>query len=361
MKVPKARKLKSGTWFIQLRIKGKSYTVTADTKNGCETQALIKKAELMSQSRRLPTLEDAIDEYCEKRSNVLSPATIEAYLGIKKSRFQSIMQTPLDEIKDTQALVNEEAETVSAKTLKNAYSLISSVCRENGVILPSVQLPQRKKTEHAFLQPEQIPVFIRIIEGEEYELPMLLALHGLRRSEIFGLTKKDIQNGYIHIRGGMVRDKDRHLVQNDVNKTYASQRDVPILIERVNVLVKECKTEKIYTGAEHSLYRRVNKICRDNGLPEIGLHGCRHSFASLCYHLKLSEETTMRLGGWNSPEVMRKIYTHLAEKDKNEAVDKLKGFFVSKSVSKSTGKSLPKSSKKLPKNSNPFPSVASMK
>lgn len=329
MKAPKARKLKSGTWFIQLRIRGKSYTVTADTKSGCETQALIKKAELMNRAdkKTMPTLAEAIDIYCENRSNVLSPATIESYLGIKKNRFQNIMNTPINEIEGLQSIINSEAENVSAKTLKNAYSLISSVCKQYGVTLPSVQLPQQKKYEHTFLQPEQIPVFIKLIEGEQYELPILLALHGLRRSEIFGLKRIDIRNGYIHIRGGLVRDKDRKLVKNDVNKTYASQRDVPILIDRVSVLVKQCPTERIYTGSEHSLYRRINKICRDNDLPEIGLHGCRHSFASLCYHLKLSEEETMRLGGWSTPAVMRKIYTHLAEKDKNEAVDKLKSFF----------------------------------
>jgi len=329
MKTPKARKLKSGTWFIQLRIKGKSYTITADTKHACETLALLKKVELKNQAagKTYPTLAEAIDAYCEERSNVVSPATIESYLGIKKNRFQSIMDTPINEIQGTQALINEEAKNVSAKTIKNAYSLISSACRRYGIELPPVQLPQRKKTEHLFLEPEQIPEFIRIIEGEQYELPMLLALHGLRRAEIFGLTKSDIRNGFIHIRGGMVRDKDRKLVKNDVNKTYASQRDMPILIDRVNVLVKQCPTEKIYTGSEHSLYRRINKICRDNDLPEIGLHGLRHSFASLAYHLKLSELETMRLGGWSSPAVMRKIYTHLAERDRNAAVNKLRDFF----------------------------------
>ena len=332
MKAPKARKLKSGTWFVQLRIKGKSYPITAETKRDCETQALLKKAELMNRADKtpLPTLAEAIDIYCDDRSNVLSPATIESYQGIKKNRFQSIMDLPLNEIHGLQSIINKEAENVSAKTIKNAYGLISSVCKQYGVVLPSVQLPQQKKTEHNFLQPEQIPVFIKLIEGEQYELPMLLALHGLRRSEIFGLKKKDIRNGVIHIRGGLVRDKERKLVENDVNKTYASQRDVPVLIDRVNVLVKQCTTERIYTGAEHTLYRRIQKICRDNGLPEIGVHGCRHSLVSLAYHLKLSEEEIMRLGGWSTPAVMRKIYTHLAEKDKNEAVDKLKSFFVSK-------------------------------
>ena len=193
-------------------------------------------------------------------------------------------------------------------------------------MLPPVQLPQRKLVEHVFLEPEQIPVFIKLIEGEKYELPMLLALHGLRRAEIFGLKKSDIRNGFIHIRGGLVRDKNRKLVKNDVNKTYTSQRDVPVLIGRVNVLAKQCTTEMIYTGGEHSLYRRINKICRNNDLPELGVHGLRHSLVSLAYHLRLSELEIMRLGGWSSPDVMRKLYTHLAQRDKNAAVDKLRDF-----------------------------------
>lgn len=330
MKAPKARKLKSGTWFIQLRIKGKSYPITAETKSGCETLALIRKAELMSSAGPYPTLREAIDSYCAKRSNMRSPATIESYIGIQKNRFQKIMDLPINELGDMQGIINAEAEKVSAKTLKNSYSLVRSACKAYGIILPPVVMPQMILTEHPFLEPEQIPIFIKAIEGEQYELPMLLALHGLRRAEIFGLKACDIHDGFIRIRGGLVRNKDRKLVRNDVNKTYTSQRDVPVLIERVNVLARKCSTEQVYTGSEHSLYRRINKICRDNDLPEIGVQGCRHSFASLCYHLQLSEKGTMHLGGWSTPAVMRKIYTHLAQRDKNEAVAKLQNFFVSK-------------------------------
>lgn len=329
MKAPKARKLKSGTWFIQLRIGGKSYPIHSDTKRDCETKALIMKAELRSQieGRAYPTLREAIDAYCVKRSNVRSPATIESYIGIKNNRFQSVMDLPINELGDMQELINAEAENVSAKTLSNAYSLVKGACKAYGIILPQVMMPQMVLTEHVFLEPEQIPVFIKLIEGEQFELPMLLALHGLRRAEIFGLKTSNISDGFIRIRGGVVRDKDRKLVRNDVNKTYTSQRDVPVLIDRVNVLVKQCATEQIYTGAEHSLYRRINKICRDNDLPEVGVQGLRHSLASLCYHLKLSELETMKIGGWKTPEVMRKIYTHLAQRDKNAAVNKLQDFF----------------------------------
>lgn len=35
MKVPKPRKLTSGTWFIQMRLGGESVPVSAATRTGC--------------------------------------------------------------------------------------------------------------------------------------------------------------------------------------------------------------------------------------------------------------------------------------------------------------------------------------
>ena len=56
-------------------------------------------------------------------------------------------------------------------------------------------------------------------------------------------------------------------------------------------------------------------MCRKNGLPEVGLHGLRHSFASLAYHLGISERVAMRIGGWSNTATMHEIYTHLASAD----------------------------------------------
>lgn len=60
---------------------------------------------------------------------------------------------------------------------------------------------------------------------------------------------------------------------------------------------------------------RINRVCRENDLPEVGLHGLRHSFASLAYHLQIPEMIAAEIGGWNDLSTMHKIYTHLAQKD----------------------------------------------
>ena len=45
MKVPEPRKLKSGTWFIQMRLGGESIPVSAPTRTECIKQAEKIKAD----------------------------------------------------------------------------------------------------------------------------------------------------------------------------------------------------------------------------------------------------------------------------------------------------------------------------
>jgi integrase len=59
----------------------------------------------------------------------------------------------------------------------------------------------------------------------------------------------------------------------------------------------------------------INRVCRSAGLPEVGIHGLRHSFASLAYHLNMPEKIAMQIGGWENDATMKKIYTHVAKSD----------------------------------------------
>jgi integrase len=57
-------------------------------------------------------------------------------------------------------------------------------------------------------------------------------------------------------------------------------------------------------------------------------HGLRHSFASLCYHLGISERQLMQWGGWADYQTMHKIYIRLAASDESKAAEQLTGFFT---------------------------------
>lgn len=338
MKVPKAKRLPSGSWHIQLRLGGKSYSITEPTEKLCTQKAQLVKAEHLAGKRAAAvsprTLEQAMTAYVDSRVNILSPSTVHGYKTIIKTRFLAWASRPVARI-DFQKMVNEEAKLCGPKTLKNAFGLVAAAVEAEGLPRPSVSLPQLGKADHAFLQPEQIQVLVQEIRGNVHELPILLGLHGLRRSEIFDLRWADIdtKRGIIHVRGAAVIGEDG-MVHKKSNKNASSRRDVPILIPRLSELTdarrKAAKPEEyIYTANPTNLYATVNAACRRASLPEIGVHGLRHSFASLCYHLGVNELTCMQLGGWSDYNTMRKIYTHLSESDRASQTAALTAFFQS--------------------------------
>lgn len=131
----------------------------------------------------------------------------------------------------------------------------------------------------------------------------------------------------------MIRE-DNKLVQKETNKNISSRRVIPILIPElihaVEAIPPERRTGLVYDANPTTLYWKINTLCTDNGLPEVGVHGLRHSFASLAYHLGLSEQETMELGGWSDYNTMRKIYTHLAQTDRLKGQNKIAAFFCTK-------------------------------
>jgi integrase len=334
MKVPEPRKLPSGTWFIQLRLDGVSVPVTASTAKACKNKAALIKAEHKAGKRviehKAPTLGAVLDSYIEKRSAVLSPSTIRGYKAYKRVYFQSVMDEPVNTI-DWQAAVNEEAEDgTSPKTIKNAWGLVRSALLDYG-ITATVRLPAQTRGEKEWLTAEQIPAFMDAIRGTPGEIGALLALSSLRRSEIYGLDWADIdlENNVIHVRSSVILGVDAKPVKRDQNKTASSTRDVPIFLPRLEAALKavEDKTGSVVTGNVGTLRKRIQRACEAAGLPDVGVHGLRHSFASLCYHLGVSELGAMQIGGWSDFQTMRKIYTHISETDKKKSADKLQSFF----------------------------------
>lgn len=335
MIAPKPRKLESGRWFCQVMVKGQRIAITENTEQDCKNKALLLKAQgRAGDIKRLHkpkniTLRQAMDNYILIHSNILSPSTISGYRDIQRLRFQNVMDSPIKNVGSWQAVVNDEAELVSPKTLKNSWSFAHSALKNAKVPDEDlvVKLPQIVKEERPYLDFKEIKIFLNAICGKECELAALLALHSLRRSEVLDITKADVVNDTIRVKGSCVRDENNAFIHKKTNKAEASRRDIPILIPRLKELVKDIPSGYLVTTHPSSTYRQINRICKANNLPEVGWHGLRHSFASLCYHLQIPALTTKKLGGWKDINTVLKIYTHLAESDKDEATSKLKEFF----------------------------------
>ena len=348
--VPTPKQLPSGNWRIYLEREKKS--ITADTPEACTADALAfrkqwemdEAAGLHIPPPRVTTLHSVVSDYIASREPVRSPSTIDGYNNILRNRFKDYMQQDVSAI-DFQKMINDEIlKGVSAKTVRNAWGLVRAAIVQADIEFTPPTMLRTTKPIRSWLTYEQINLFLSAIFGSKYELPALLALHGLRKSELLGLRVLDYEPSkqLVHIRGALLSTENGY-VYTKLNKTDASSRDVPIIIPRLTELLNNIynnysshQSDSPYCDKfivdvpRDGIYKAINQACLKAGLPPVGIHGLRHSFASLAYHLGWKKMTTMQIGGWHNSKVLDAIYTHNA--DYKTDVDSMVTFFVQNSV-----------------------------
>ena len=339
LKNPTPQELPSHAWRCQIMCNGKRVSFIADAPEDAYAQALAARAGLVEtadDSKPNMTLTAAIDAYISSKNAILSPATIRGYRCIQRNRFQSTMSRNIWEIKDEewQGLINLEAADVSGKTVKNAFAFIKSViAQQTGHEIPTVKItmPKIKPATRAFLTSDEIPIFVESVKDEDIAVPALLALSSLRVSEIYGLRWEDIPVNpkLLQVSGAVVNGPDGKLVHKAENKNESSTRLVPMLIPELSAaLERERKPEGfVVTCAQTYLRDRVHAVCKAAKITDVTIHGLRHSFASLSYHLQVPERIAMEIGGWADQKTMHSIYTHIEKSDVEHYQGELSKFY----------------------------------
>lgn len=331
-KYPTPVELPSGNWRCQFRMDGKRVSVTADSPQEAISRALLLRDKGITKSPAERTLGAVVDEYIDLREQVLSAATVKAYRSYRNHRFQAYMDRRISSLdrRTLQRMVSEESRQVGPKTVKNAWGLLTAALQEYDIDTSGINLPAVPAATRPWLTAEEILEFCHIVKGEACEIPALLALCSLRRSEVAGLTWEDIDldREVIHVRRSVVIG-ETGLVEKQTNKTKSSTRDVPILIPQLADALRavEDKTGRVVKTHPNTIYNQVNRLCERHGLPQIGCHGLRHSFASLCWERQVPVLEAARLGGWGDIGTMQKIYTHLSEGQMTKAAETIRSFF----------------------------------
>lgn len=324
IKLPKIEQLSSGAFHTRVLIAGRRVSITKDSYDECVAEYLALKHGVMeareNTKKKNKTLEEAVNEYITARKEYRSPSTIYGYERYKKNTFQSMMKVNVFTATDQDwqnAIREEKRKGRSPKYIENAWSLMAASIESVTKRRPEVMLFPEEKNERPYLEPDEIDIFVAAIKGMDVEIPALLCLSSLRRSELLALKwdKVDLKKKVIYVQGARVRGENG-LADKKQNKNDKSRRVVPIIPPLSEALQKvEKKGEYVCTMTGDLTLTRINQVCRANDLPEVGLHGLRHSFASLAYHLRIPEMIAAEIGGWNDLSTMHNIYTHLAQKD----------------------------------------------
>lgn len=337
MKIPEPRRLPSGMWNVQVSVKGARKSITRATREECIREAALLKAGV-KEARILPaeqkTIGEIIDDYMESRAGVLAPSTMYDWKTMRKKRFQRIIGVKYAAVRSWQKEIAEDLRDLEPSSARNYYAMLKAAIRAEGLPVPEISLPKVQPKRKAYLTPEQIPVFLDAIRGHRLEIPMLLGLHGLRVGEVCAIRWKDLdlKKKIIRVDGTVYRDPETGAwIRKETTKNAGSRRSVPILIQRLEELLAEAnKKEAPVSTTPYILYIAVNTVCRANGLPLIGNHGLRRSFASLAYSERVPERILMELGGWTNLQTVHRYYVQISSQEVSHYADELRDFFNKK-------------------------------
>lgn len=307
------QKLPSGNYRIRKTYRGQVYSLTVPYKpRKAEAEQLI--AELIGNAPppSTETLGDCCRAYLTLKSNVLSPSTLRAYrsylrntpLSLQNARITALTRTGL------QSYINELAGLKSPKTVRNVWAFLSVVIRQYTGQVFELTLPQRVKPQFFVPEDGDVKAILNHARGTEYEVALYLAALGLRRSEILALTPADLSpDDVLTINKAAVQDGQQNWIIK-TTKTEGSTRQIPIP-HYVAELIRE--QGYVYRGQHQGITAYLARAQKELGIEHFTLHKLRHYFASQAAAMGISDAMVQKLGGWQSPAIMKRVYTHAQE------------------------------------------------
>ena len=301
-------------------------------------------AEYEAECRKNPlsdiTVGELIDAYIDNSRTLGRKATTLRGYRIASERFSSFFKTISAKECTTYHVEKEIASmsqnSLSAKTIKNTIGLLSS-SYEHAISIGQleanpckrVKLPQGIPREVQILHINEIQDFLYAIadapldDKVAYELALFM---GLRRSEILGLKESDADI----LRGTLSIHNTRHRVDGkDVDQDTKTKRSTRVLALPEILLIDIAKLLQAHKEFPHekvdyliqdgfgnailpqTLSTRLSRLEAKHHVPQISMHGLRHTYASL---LNASGVDMARISaelGHSTLSTTMNIYTHV--------------------------------------------------
>lgn len=338
----KARQLPSGAYrtratkVINGRKVTKSFTVRPDETKGNNKKAK-QQSELLAREWQISTedsmvyglkIRDAMEQYIQDRSKVLSPSTITNYKRLIPL-FDSIMDICVDDIKtaDIQTLVNAWSISVRAKTCRNRISfLLSSLDYVECDKKFRIRYPNSPSKEIKAPDTEDVKMMLDNAPEDLKPILYLAAFGALRRGEIAALKQKDISRDMctVHVHADMVLDGNKWTYKPFPKNALAGVVQLPKFI--IDMLPWSSDPEDyVFDMNPNMISHRYDNLKKRLGFL-FNFHSLRHFAASFRSDLGIPRKYIEEVGRWESGSVVlervydntltstRKKYTQMANR-----------------------------------------------
>lgn len=264
----------------------------------------------------------------------------------------------------------DKGKTLTGNTIKHYHRLLSSILQTavKWQLIESnpasrVEAPKTEKHESKYLDELQTKEVIRMLDNESLQFRTMIILFiysGFRRGELAGLQWPDIdfKNNLIHVsRTIQYLPKIGVFIKN--TKNVGSERSIKIPSVAIDVLKqfktwqdterlrlgdvwqadlrKEARTQKekykriewVFTsyGGRHifpdTITDQFNEFTKKNNLPHVGIHGLRHTNATLQIASGVNIRTVSNRLGHAQTSTTSNIYAHAIQSADAAAADVL--------------------------------------
>lgn len=315
-------KLPSGKYRISEMVGGVRYrkTVNFRPKQAEARRIIAELVETGETSVERMTVRQAIERYISSREAILSPSTIKYYKEYVKAVPDSFLNRQLSNITDEaiQKMINEISAGHSRKYVKNIFGLVrSSIHYFRPKYVFNVAIPETDKKIPYIPTENDVKRLMMAIAGSKYEIPIKLAVCGLRRSEICALDLADVGDDTVSITKAKIKNPDNEYIISGRNKTAESTRVVKIpkqLADRIR------KQGYVYDGGPDAINHYLQRTLKRIGIYPFSLHKLRHYYASISHTLGVPDVYIMKSGGWKTDNIMKSVYRHALE-DQTEKME----------------------------------------
>ena len=322
-------KLPSGSYRITQMFEGKRYRATVNYKPSSK-EAIRIMSEVMEKDEGKAdgySVEFYVNKYMNmiRTAAKLSPSTIKGYGSISRALSNDFLRLRFFSVEedDICAELKRYSEDHAPKTVKNVKGFLEVVFKE---YRPKFQweykIPKKEPRKEYEPTTAEVMKILAASQGTDFEVPLKLAVLGLRRGEICALDDGDLVGDMLTINKAIVIDeKNQRLIKEP--KTQASKRVVR-LPRSLSDLIHE---KGFYKGNPNALNNHIHLMQDSLGIPRFKFHMLRHFAVAYLHKEGFTSEQIMSFGGWSTDSVMKRAYRY--NLDPEEAQERISDSFSS--------------------------------